>query len=201
MAHVDALPRIRAHGLLSTTALLDLFEVPAEKRLAMETQMRKKSVVIEHPSLGRAVIRDQIPIGSDKQLTKSLEGTASAADWHRLLNSKVFFWVTRERLDRLRNAGAYRTSPQLILVLDTKRVVEAAEDRIWLSSMNSGAVGRFAHPRSPDTFQKLKNYDFDYWCKKRGGIENAVIECAIDRELQSVEQVVKSSHIVGASSA
>lgn len=195
MAHKDALPDILKRGLLSTSALLDLFEITGDRRTRIETRMRRESVVIEHPDHGQAVIRDQKPVGSDDRLTTALESTATAAEWHLLLNSKVFFWVTSNRLETLRRARAYRSSPQLILVLDTERVVRAAVERIWLCSMNSGACMPFAHPRSPDIFRRIADYDFDYW-RGRRNIQNAVVECAIDRELQSVKSFLLSAEVV-----
>src|SRR5262245_14772912 len=121
MAHHEALPSIRRHGLLSTTALLDLFEIGGDKRLELETRMRRNSVVIQHPLHGTAVIRDQKPIMSDARLEAALGGTLTTTEFYRLLNSKVFFWVNPDRLDRLRHAAEYRGQPQLVLILDMQR--------------------------------------------------------------------------------
>src|ERR1039458_874995 len=104
MAHHEALPSIRRHGLLSTSALLDLFEVDEVRRLEIETRMRRESIEIRHPEHGVAVIRDQRPIMNDHRLEQSLGGTATAAEFHLLLNSKVFFWVNPDRLAGLRTA-------------------------------------------------------------------------------------------------
>lgn len=197
MAHQDALPGILKHGLLSTSALLDLFEIQGERRVEIETRMRPDSVVIEHPRHGRAVIRDQKPIVSDGRLDKALGGSATTVQWHLLLNSKVFFWVGEARLDNLRQARAYRNEPQLILVFDTRKVVDSAANEIWLCSINSGCCVPFPHPRTPDRFNRLEDYDFVYWRRKRGNIENAVVECAIDRGLYPIEPLLISNKIVG----
>lgn len=195
MAHEEALAGILRHGLLSTSALLDLFEVVASQREVIETRMRPKSVAVEHLIHGRAVIRDQKPIGNDLRLAQALGDSATPSEWHRLLNSKVFFWVTEQRLERLRKARAYRHSSQLVLVLDTAKVLTIAADRLWLSSMNSGACMPFAHPRAPAIFQRLKDYDFDAWKKKRG-IADAVVECAIDASLFPIKPLLISATIV-----
>jgi hypothetical protein len=184
MAHHEALPGIQKRGLLSTTALLDLFEIKGEERSRIETQMRRESVVIEHRMHGRAVIRDQKPIQSDKRLAQALGTSATPAEWHRLLNSKVFFWVDEDRLNTLRRARAYRHQPQLILILDTKRVVEAAQERIWLCDMNSGCCVPYPHPRSPERFRRLAD------------AEGKVVECAIDTELSPVESLLISATVV-----
>jgi hypothetical protein len=77
---------IRHHGLLSTSALRDLFEVEDPLRSRIETQPRPDSVVLEHPAAGRAVIRDNRPLRLDV-LGRCLDGTV--ADWCRLLNARV----------------------------------------------------------------------------------------------------------------
>lgn len=184
MAHRNALPGILKHGLLSTSALLDLFEIRGERRNQIETRMRPESVIIEHPKHGRAVIRDQKPIVNDERLSTALGGTATTEQWHLLLNSKVFFWVSQERLDTLRRARAYRRDPHLILILDTQRVIETVPDKIWLCSMNSGCCVPFAHPRSPDRFRKLAKFDAN------------VVECAIERELSHVEPLLISAEVM-----
>ena len=50
---------IRKHGLLSTTALLDLFEVRGEDRARIEERHRPECVEITHATHRRAVVRDQ----------------------------------------------------------------------------------------------------------------------------------------------
>ena len=196
MAHKDALHGILRHGLLSTSALLSLFEIRGEQRKELETRMRVESVRIDHPIHGRAVIRDQKPIMNDARLAKALHGTATASEWHRLLNSKVFFWVNESRLKDLRNAVTYKSDPQLVLTLDTRRVVEAAIDRIWLCPMNSGACKPMPHPRSPAIFQRIADFDLNYWARKRRSAKKAVVECAIDGELKNIEPLLLSTEVI-----
>jgi hypothetical protein len=196
MAHHAALNGIRRHGLLSTRSLLNMFEISGELREELLTRMRPNSVSISHPIHGSAVIRDQRPIMSDKRLASALGGSATPKQFHQLLNSKVFFWVSPARLDGLRNAQAYRGDPQLVLTLDTRRVVEVAADRIWLCPMNSGCCRPFAHPRTPQIFQRLEDFDYDASKRKRG-TKNAVVECAIDGELKHIETLLIGHQIVG----
>lgn len=47
MAEDGAWPAIRARGLLSTSALLDLYEVTGETRLSLEARRRPTSVALE----------------------------------------------------------------------------------------------------------------------------------------------------------
>ncbi|MGH9534212.1 MAG: DUF7002 family protein [Terriglobales bacterium] len=108
MAEADSWPSTRTHGLLSLTALLDSFEVNGARRLRIKSQRRPESVPIEQPVHGRAVIRDQKPI-SDSALRECLEGMTQE-EWYRCLNlnRKAFFWVSKEGVDRLLGARAYR---------------------------------------------------------------------------------------------
>jgi hypothetical protein len=72
--------RIAATGLLSTSALLDRFEVPEPRRSALESRPRPEAVELAHPSHGRAVIFDNRPLRLDI-LRKCLDCSArSGAD-------------------------------------------------------------------------------------------------------------------------
>ena len=197
MAHHEALPSIRRHGLLSTSALLDLFEVDEVRRLEIETRMRRESIEIRHPEHGVAVIRDQRPIMNDHRLEQSLGGTATAAEFHLLLNSKVFFWVNPDRLAGLRTAVAYRGEPQLILTVDTRRLVEAYGEQMMLCPMNSGACRPMAHPRSPAIFQRIADYDFEFWRRRKGSAAKAVVECTVEGAVLGVERFILQTEIVG----
>lgn len=73
MAEEGSWASIQQHGLLSTTALLDLLEVPEEQRYALEAQRRPESVPIHHPVHGTAWIRDNKPI-NETVLRRTLEG-------------------------------------------------------------------------------------------------------------------------------
>lgn len=165
MAHEDAWPGIQQHGLLSTSALLDLFEIEGNDRNAIEACRRPENVVIEHPMHGRAVIRDNKPI-SDSALARCLEGM-SPADYYRLLNSRVFFWLTERRLRDLLTARAYRAHPNLILTIDTESLIAAYKAKVTLSPINSGSTLYSPPKRGAFTFKRIGDYDFEYWRQKR----------------------------------
>jgi hypothetical protein len=100
MAERGAWDGIRRHGLLSTTAILDLFGIDGQQRLAIERKHRAGTVEISDDKLGKAAIRDQIPV-SDAGLRCALPSHATPADWYARLNGMVFFWLTESRLLRL----------------------------------------------------------------------------------------------------
>jgi len=158
MAQDGSWPSITAHGLLSTSALLDLYGVPGEQRATIESAWRPGSVALSHPSLGAVVIRDQRPLRPDL-LARCLTEGMTPAQWYGLLNARVFFWVSEDNLRVLRNAVAYRAAPQSILVVDTARLVERHLDAIQMSSINSGSILRGGAARGPHTFRSVEDHD------------------------------------------
>lgn len=159
MAEEGSWPSIQRHGLLSTTALLDLFEVPADERHALEARRRPESVPIHHPVHGTAWIRDNKPI-NETVLRRTLKGMTEE-QFYRTLNSRVFFWVSTDRLDRLRAAPPYRNRRHDILELDTAALLQRHHDRVELSHLNSGAVHPAAnYPRGEGTFAPIETYRY-----------------------------------------
>lgn len=176
MAEAGTWDSIQRHGLLSTTALLDLFEVQAHVRRAIEAMHRPDSVTISHSKYGRAVIRDQKPM-RESALTKCLRGM-TPQQWYRLLNRRVFFWVTERRLTALLNARAYRDRKHTVLVLDTARLVKQHAKRLILSPINSGSTIYDPHERGRDTFLPFSRYPFAERLALRG-VADAVAECSV----------------------
>ncbi len=96
MAEPDAWPLIRKYGLLSTRALLEVFEVSAEPRQAILGAIRPEMVPIQSPLGETARIRDQTPL--KRSALEACLTDMSVEEWTRLLNEHVFFWVREERL-------------------------------------------------------------------------------------------------------
>jgi hypothetical protein len=176
MAHAGSWPSIRRHGLLSTSSLLDLYDIHGDERRALEAMHRPSSVPLRHPVLGDAVVRDQKPM-SDDGLRRALQDGMSPEEWYRLLNSKVFFWVTKERLEGLLGARAYRTSYHDVLLLDTASVLRVHGERVTLAPMNTGATKPMPHPRGRNTFLPMGEYPFEARRKSKG--KDAIVECAV----------------------
>lgn len=176
MADAQSWPSIRKHGLLSTSSLLDLFEVEKAERKRIESERRPESVEITNRKLGRAVVRDQKPLIESK-LAKTLSG-CTVSEWHRLLNKHVFFWLTKERLQTLLCARAYRDAPHAVLTVGTLPFVRRYQKQIVLSPMNSGNTQPFAHPRSPEIFMRMQDYPFKDRAKY--GEQFQVVELAVE---------------------
>jgi hypothetical protein len=188
MAEDGSWPSIRERGLLSTTALLDLYGSRGVERERIEAQRRVAGVVPEHASLPRAVIRDQLPM-DDGGLRRCLPAHIEPTDWYRLLNGKVFFWLTKRRLSTLLNARPYRRRSHDVLEVSTRRLVERHYDRIWLCPMNSGCTKPIPHPRNEHTFERIP--DYDYAARRPGRRrDDRVVELAVDYSVPDIADFV-----------
>lgn len=163
MAEAGSWASIQRHGLLSTSALLDLFEVKGDLRDRLESARRPNSVPIHHPEHGTAWIRDNKPI-NETVLRRTLVGMTER-EFYRMLNGRVFLWLSQQRLARLRSAPPYRTRAHDILVVSTERLMSVYADRVELSPLNSGAVHPAAnYPRGLGTFSGIADYA---WAQRR----------------------------------
>lgn len=189
MAELGSWPAIYAHGLLSTSALLDRFEVAEPTRSEIEGRHRAESVTIQHPAHGVAVIRDQKPM-HDAGLKKVLPSSMTPGDWYRTLNRRVFFWLSEHRLERLLNARAYRNRPQTVLTVDTLQLLATHHERVTLSPINSGCTKPNPQPRGPETFLPLSQYPFAAWLAKRRSLRDAAVELAVDYAVPDIREYV-----------
>ena len=182
MAEEGTWPSIQRHGLLSTSALLDLFEVTDDERQSIECEWRSKSVRIEHPEHGSAVIRDQSPM-DPFSLGPLLDGL-EPSDWYRLINRKTFFWATRDRLSRFLNARPYKGSVHDVITIDTRSLVDEYEDDISLAPFNTG-VSTFGprYRRGLSTFKSIQDYRED---------AGSVVELAVDYSVENIADLATS---------
>jgi hypothetical protein len=182
MADAGSWEGIQRHGLLSTIALLELYEVPHAKRCILLNAQRTRAETIEHPVHGRAVIRDQKPLNRAK-----LEGCLSGCsfqDWLDMLNSRVFFWLSKDRLKTLMCAGEYCQRVHTVLTLDTLRLATDFQERITLAPMNTGNTRPYAHKRSLSTFSRMRDYPFAERLKR--GLYYTVVELAVEDGVPNV---------------
>ncbi len=163
------LPGILRHGLLATSELLTLFEVPDDARAGLEAAPRPDGVVLRHPVQGHAALTDNRPL-SVKALAGCLEEALAPAAWLRLLNRRVFFWADEAGLQRLLDARLNRGRERAVLVLDTLGVVHDHAEQVELSAINSGATMRRPARRGLATFTPLAAAaSLGEWRRLRGG--------------------------------
>jgi hypothetical protein len=162
------------HGLLSTSALLDLCEVVGEQRFNIESCLRSHSVRISHSVHGEFLINDQAPMNASA-LSKCLTDL-SPEQWCRSLNRRVFFWPTQDRLAKHLGARLAAGRPKIVFSFETRSVFDVLDfDSFEFSAINSGNTMRRAALRGPSTFLKASDYPFQEQ-RKRRGVDNAIAE-------------------------
>ncbi len=191
----EALPGILRHGLLPTSDLLTLFEVPAATRPAIERQRRAAGVALQHPVHGRVVITDNKPL-TEPALASCLDDGLSPADWLALLNKRVFFWADEESVGRLLGAGLNRTRQRLVLVIDTLALARRHAPRIELAAINTGATMRRPARRGLSTFTPMLAHDYPTWRRLRGGLDH-IREVTVVGTVTEIETLLLERRIVG----
>lgn len=189
MAERGSWGSIKQYGLLSTSALLDHYAVERPRRTEIESRHRPESVEVTSDGLPRAVVRDQIPM-SDAGLERALPDRLSPADWYELLNAKAFFWLSEKRLHKLTNAKAYRNQEHDVLEVDTRSLIDAHRNAIWLCPINSGCTKPMPHPRDESIFARIADYPYAHWRERRSRRER-VVELAVDHSVQDIRDHVR----------
>ena len=191
MATANSWVSIQQHGLLSTAELLRLFEIPESVQIPLLTSQRREGVLISHKEHGTATLRDQKPL-SQKKLERCLTD-CDAPTWYQVLNERVFFWLTRERLKTLMSAKEYAGKPHVVIFLDTSSLLSQYERTIELAHMNTGNTLPFAHPRGKSTFRSLESYPYED--RKRLSDYSAVVELTVLNGVPDLKKhVLKAEH-------
>jgi hypothetical protein len=174
-----AWPSIQEHGLLSTAALVDLYGPPPETRLQLLNSIRLQSVALQRDGLRPVIVRDQGPL---RLLPRCLADDTTVQQFLDVLNDRVFFWLSRERLLGL--VSAYRKHPQTVLSFSTAEVLEAYGERVGLAAYNTGSIRSTTSPRrSRHFFQSVGDYPYDAWRKKRGRRMDPVVEFTVEHSV------------------
>ena len=187
---------IKKHGLLSTSHLLEMFEVKGEKRTLIETKPRPSTVLLEHPHHAKVIINDNTPL-HEKALANCLDDNLTPADWLRILNARVFFWSSLEGLNRLLGARLNRGREREVLIVDTLSLAKAHAERIELCPINSGVSMRKAARRGHSTFTPMLKHSYTDWSKLRGRrdhiLEVTVLKHVLDIAQHTLEVVSSKS--------
>jgi hypothetical protein len=184
MAEDGTWESVRRYGLLSTSALLDMYEIEGAARAVIESDHRPESVTINHPSHGEAVVRDQKPM-REAALKDCLEEDLSPSEWYQLLNGKVFFWSTHERLIRLLRGREYKNRPHSVITVDTALFLDRHANDVRLSPYNSGCTLYNPPKRGRNTFLPLQDYPFEER-RKKAGTKNAVAELTVEYSVPDI---------------
>jgi hypothetical protein len=95
----------------------------------------------------------------ESKLRKALTD-CTPQQWCQLLNRKVFFWPSEERLGRHMSARENLGKRHLVLTIDSCRLIAAYEDKITLCPLNSGNTIPFARKRGTRSLMPMGDYPF-----------------------------------------
>ena len=171
-----AWPGIEARGLLPAQRLVELFGHP-DPEAVLRTR-RPAEVRLTHPTLGEAVVNDNLPLNV-ASLDKALDDGLTVADWMGMLSARVFFWADRRAADRLLNARMNRGRSRLVIEVDTRSLAEAHAGRLELSPINSGSSIRRAARRGLGTYTPVTAMSYDAWRRKRGRLDRVLEVTAV----------------------
>ena len=183
MAEVGTWPSIHERGLLSTTASLDALGFAGAQRAALESAYRPEMSHLRPGAADDIVLRDQRPMPPNR-LARALPDGLTTEQWYRLINSKVFFWVSPERLGRL--LRSYGASEHDVLRVDTASLLDAHFARTWLCHMNSGNTLPIPHYRDETIFKRIP----DYPVNRVGTPLKEVVELVVDYSVPDIENHV-----------
>jgi hypothetical protein len=189
LAEEANLPLIQQYGLLSASALLDLAGIQGEERIRLERRQR-----LTHVTLPNGLyLRDQKPMPS-QALSRCLIGM-DPTEWYELINSKVFFWLDPDRLNRQRRACEPR--PQVVLVVDTGRLLDRHAERVSLSPFNTGNARRKPALRGPNTFVPYTSWRESAWENEAAGLRtrprprsHRPVELTVDGTVPDIMELV-----------
>jgi hypothetical protein len=190
-----AWPNLWEYGLLSTTAILDRWGIVGKARERLESRQRRVTETLQHPKLGSIELRDQKVLPESK-LRMCLTG-CTPSEWYRLINRKVFFWATWDRVAKLLSARAYRKIGQTLLVVDTESLMNTYFAQTTLCHRNSGQVV-YIHERSlhKDILLPISEYPVS----RTGRPVREVAEVAVDYAVPCLRRhVVEVRRMVGSS--
>ena len=188
MAEDDTWPSIRQRGLLSTQAIVDLYEPDADVRERILSAVRRDKIKLTSAALGDMTIRDQRPA---RFLKECMNDGVSPQDYLDALNRRVFFWLRRSRLAGLLNARLYRHSRHTVLHVDTARLIGAYPGLVQLAPYNTGSMHVPTAPRrGPQVFTDLADYPYERWLAKRGRSGEPVVELTLSYAIPDIARFV-----------
>lgn len=177
---------------MSARALIREYGLSPEEAFVHGSQRRPQSVTLTRAGKPGAVLRDQKPL-HDSALRKCLTDDMTPQQWYEHLNSFTFFWLSRERIWRLLGARAYRDVTQTVLTIDTRSLIAAHRDCVWLSPMNSGSTIQSALPRGPKTFTRIEDFPFEERARTRPA-KNNVVELLVEDAVPDIAAHVLAVH-------
>ena len=188
MAEEGSWPSIRDRGLLSTKAIVDLYQPGEDVKAEILNTVRRKTITLTRDGMPDVTIRDQMPA---KFLDVCLEEGVTPQEFLDALNGRVFFWVSAERLTRLLQARLYRNLRHTVLHVDTAALLQGYPGRVQLAPYNTGSMHVPTAPkRGPGVFTDLASYPYAEWARRRGKSGDAIVELTIDYAIPDIRAYV-----------
>lgn len=176
---------ILRNGLWSAEELTRLLGWPQQQREKWLARRRQEVGGFEDEQLGRVTFRDHKAIPK-AGLGYALVGV-SESEWYRELNRRVYFYVDRADADGL--VAAY-SEEQVILTVDTERLVRACEDRVAVATINTGYALRRPARRGLDTFTAIRDFPAD----RAARIAEFTVERGIEKMAEFTTTVERSTN-------
>lgn len=186
----EAVPSIRAMGLLTAADIVAHWGVPEGERDQLLSRRRPRPVTLPHATYGPIVISDNAPL-SEKKLKDVLDDGLTPADWLRMLNERVFFFTEERPLRSLLGAKLNVSRPKVTIDIDTRRLAEAYGDALEIVPINSGNTNYAAQRRGLSTFAPLARTDYQRWQRARGRKQHDTIkEVAVRRSIPDIANFI-----------
>jgi len=155
-------PSIQRDGLLPASLLLQRFVRDDAKRAALQQRQRPRHVVLANG----VEIRDQRPL-PEAALSGCLVDL-TAAQWYAMLNERVFFWIDPARVNRQHRACGIR--PQVVLTIDTARLIATYQAQVSVSPINTGNARRRPARRGAATFVPYTQWVDTGWASEAAAL-------------------------------
>jgi hypothetical protein len=154
----DAWESIQEHGLRSATWLVRARALDEERATALLTAPREAIEVIGDPAdpLGHATLRDQKPLTLSK-LERLVEGI-TPENYIRLINDRVYFYMKAADVERIRGVRDAEGAPQLLLTLDSRRLLADYQGSVRVAKINTGATIGMQGRRGPRTWLAIDKF-------------------------------------------
>ncbi len=155
----DAWPSIVERGLRSATWLVRQHGLDDERAAGLLTAPREQIEVIGDPAdpLGHATLRDQKPLTLSK-LERLVEGI-TPENYIRLINDRVYFYMKPADVEKVRGVrDAAESQPQLMLTLDSRRLLADYQGSVRVAKINTGATIGMQGRRGPRTWLAIDKF-------------------------------------------
>lgn len=149
---------VAQRGLRSASSLIDELR-DAEQRASLKRTYRPSTLVLQTGCR----LRDQRPM-PPQCLARCLDQPLQASDWYALVNDRVFFWTSTERLQRHRAACLDRA--QVILAVNTEELMARHADEAEVTAFNSGNARRLPAKRGHRSFVPYQSWLESAWLKE-----------------------------------